>query len=110
MRYNTMPDKHIGHRGDCIPGPQKRPPVTQYDAPGPRHEPSDKDPEQTIRVDVPGEGFFTITKDVAELWLHQIMIQLEKIEDDKLRVKFRRVTSGEMPLDSENPTPLVGMD
>jgi hypothetical protein len=64
------------------------------------------EPDRCIRLEIPGEGHFDITKDTAELWLHQITIQLENLgSDDKLDDE-----SGEMPLDSENPTPLVGMD
>jgi hypothetical protein len=55
------------------------------------------EPDRCIRLEIPGEGYFDITKDTAELWLHQLMIQLH-IND------LREFA------DDENPTPLVGMD
>ena len=41
--------------------------------------PKSNEPDRCIRLTIPGEGQFDITKDVAELWQHQIKVQLEAL-------------------------------
>ena len=66
--------------------------------------PKSNEPDRCIRLEIPGEGHFDITKDVAIAWYNQLGQQLHK---DDLR-EFDE--DDELPLDEENPTPLVGMD
>lgn len=65
--------------------------------------PKSNEPARCIRLEIPGEGHFDITRDVAELWQRQIREQLKMLNppDDE---------DGELSLDEEYSTPLVGMD
>jgi len=60
--------------------------------------------DRCIRLEIPGEGSFEITKDVAEDWYKQLGDQLESMP-----VNHERHEAREMAMD-ENPTPLVGME
>ena len=65
--------------------------------------PQTSEPDRCIHLEIPNEGRFSITRDIAELWLESIKAQLAEIdaeiEDDD-----------QPPLDVMYPTPAVGMD
>ena len=65
--------------------------------------PPTNEPDRCIHLKIPNEGRFSVTRDIAELWL-------ESIKRQRAEIDAEIEDNDQLPMDEMHPTPAVGMD